>query len=89
MPTKRSLSILELNWYQRLGGKKRQLNICRHVLTSSTQLQKQHISRNGKDKNGCEVYNHENCRYKACKTPVFFFNMQISDVLVAVVIVVA
>ena len=33
------LSILELNWNQRLGHKKTKLNICHHMLTSSTQLQ--------------------------------------------------
>ena len=33
------LTILELNWNQRLGHKKTKLNICQHMLTSSTQLQ--------------------------------------------------
>ena len=33
------LIILELNWNQRLGHKKTKLNICHHMLTSSTQLQ--------------------------------------------------
>ena len=33
------LTILELNWNQRLGHKKIKLNICHHLLTSSTQLQ--------------------------------------------------
>ena len=33
------LTILELNWNQRLGHKKTKLNICHHMLTSSTQLQ--------------------------------------------------
>ena len=33
------LTILELNWNQRLGHKKTNLNICHHMLTSSTQLQ--------------------------------------------------
>ena len=33
------LTILELNWNQRLGQKKTKLNICHHMLTSSTQLQ--------------------------------------------------
>ena len=34
------LTILELNWNQRLGHKKTKLNICHHMLTLSTQLQK-------------------------------------------------
>ena len=33
------LTVLELNWNQRLGHKKTKLNICHHVLTLSTQLQ--------------------------------------------------
>ena len=33
------LTILELNWNQRLGHKQTKLNICHHMLTSSTQLQ--------------------------------------------------
>ena len=33
------LTILELNWNQRLGHKMTKLNICHHMLTSSTQLQ--------------------------------------------------
>ena len=31
--------MLELNWNQHLGHKKTKLNICLHMLTSSTQLQ--------------------------------------------------
>ena len=33
------LTILELNWNQHLGHKRIKLNICHHMLTSSTQLQ--------------------------------------------------
>ena len=33
------LTILELNWNQRLGHKMTKLNICHHMLKSSTQLQ--------------------------------------------------
>ena len=33
------LTILELNWNQRLGHEKAKLKICHHMLTSSTQLQ--------------------------------------------------
>ena len=33
------LTILELNWNQRLGHNKTKLNICHHMLPSSTQLQ--------------------------------------------------
>ena len=34
----RIVRALELNWNQRLGHKKTKLNICHHMLTSSTQL---------------------------------------------------
>ena len=33
------LTVLELNWNKRLGHKKTKLNICHHMLNSSTQLQ--------------------------------------------------
>ena len=33
------LTVLVLNWNKRLGHKKTKLNICHHMLTSSTQLQ--------------------------------------------------
>ena len=36
---KRVLTILELNWNQRMGHKKTKLNLCHNMLTSSTQLQ--------------------------------------------------
>ena len=39
MPEKCPLTILELNWNQCLGNKKTKLNICHHMLTSSTQMQ--------------------------------------------------
>ena len=42
------------------------------------------------DESGCEMFKNEKCTYKACKTTVFpLLNMQISDVFVAVVVVVA
>ena len=59
------LTILELNWNQRLGHKKTNLNICHHMLTSSTQLQNRSfhvVERTKKD---------EKCTCKACKNPVF------------------
>ena len=39
MLTKCILNFLELNWYQQFGDNKKILNICHHMLTSSTQLQ--------------------------------------------------
>ena len=48
--------IPELNWNKPLRDKETSLKICRQVLTSSTQRQKQVISRRGKNENGCEIY---------------------------------
>ena len=39
-----------------LRDKETSLKICRQVLTSSTQRQKQVISCRGKNENGCEIY---------------------------------
>ena len=57
------LNILELNWNQRLGHKAK-LNICHHMLTSSTQLQNRsfHVF---------EMSKKEKCTCKACKNTVF------------------
>ena len=38
------LTVLELIWNQRMGHKKTKLNICHHMLTSSTQLQNRSFS---------------------------------------------
>ena len=58
------LTIPELNWNQRLGHKETKLNICHHMLTSSTQLQNRsfHVFKMSKD---------EKCTCKACKNTVF------------------
>ena len=44
MLEKRVLTILELNWNQLLGHKRTKLNICHHMLSSSTQLQNSHFT---------------------------------------------
>ena len=38
------LTILQLNWNQRFRDKGTKLNICHHMLTSSTQLQNSHFT---------------------------------------------
>ena len=65
------LIILELNWKQRLGHKKTKLNICHHMLTSSTQLQKGsfHVCR--KNENVFKMSKNEICSCKACKNTFF------------------
>ena len=66
------ITILGLNWNQRLGQKKTKLNICHHMLTSSLQLQNTEvISRRRKNENVSKMSKDEKCSCKACKTTVF------------------
>ena len=63
-------TILELNWNQRLGHKTK-LNICRHMLTSSTQLQNRsfHVVERTRTSSKCQ--NMKNARAKRAK--ILFF----------------
>ena len=61
------VTILELNWNQRLGNKKTKLNICHHILASSIQLQNSIISRRRKNENVFKMSKDEKCTCKACK----------------------
>ena len=65
------LTILELNWSQRLGHKKTKLNICHHMLTSSTQLQNRsfHIVERTRTSSKCQKL--KNARAKRAK--ILFF----------------
>ena len=65
------LTILELNWNQRLGHKKTKLNICHHMLTSSTQLQNRsfHVVERTRTSSKCQKM--KKCTCKACKNTVF------------------
>ena len=65
------LTILELNWNQRLGHKKAKLNICHHMLTSSTQLQNRsfHVEERTRTSSKCQKV--KKCTCKACKNTVF------------------
>ena len=65
------LTTLESNWNQRLGHERTKLNICHHMLTSSTQLPKQVISSRGKDEKVFKMSKDEKCTCKACKITVF------------------
>ena len=64
------LTLLELNWNQRLGQKKTKLNICHHMLTSSTQLQNRsfHVAERTRTSSKCQ---DEKCTCKACKNAVY------------------
>ena len=64
-------TILELNWSQRLGHKKTRLDICHHMLTSSTQLQKRsfHVIERTRTSSKCQKM--KNARAKRAK--ILFF----------------
>ena len=65
------LTILELNWNQRLEQKKTKLNICHHMLTSSTQLQNRsfHVVERTRTSTKCQKM--KNARAKRAK--ILFF----------------
>ena len=65
------LNILELNWNQRFGHKKTKLNICHHMLTSSTQLQNRsfHVVERTRTSSKCQKM--KNARAKRAKIPFF------------------
>ena len=65
------LTILELNWNQRLGHKKTKLNNCHHMLTSSTQLQNRsfHVVESARTSSKCQKM--KNARAKRAKILVF------------------
>ena len=65
------LTILQLNWNQRLGHKRTKLNICHHTLTSSTQLQNRsfHVVERTRTSTKCQKM--KNARAKRAK--VLFF----------------
>ena len=67
------ITILELNWNQRLGHKKTKLNICHHhTLSHVVQTPaKQVISRRRKNDNVYKLSKNEKCTCKACKNTVF------------------
>ena len=65
------LTILELNWNQRLGHKRTKLNICHHMLTSSTRLQNRsfHVVERTRTSTKCQKM--KNARAKRAK--ILFF----------------
>ena len=65
------LTILELNWNQRLGHREdkiEHLSSYAHVVHTTAKLV---ISRRGKNENVCEMSKDEICTCKACKNAVF------------------
>ena len=79
------LTILELNWNQRLGHREdkiEHLSSYAHVVHATA---KHVISRRGKNENVCEMSKDQICTCKACKKCCFSLsNMQICGVFVAV-----
>ena len=64
-------TILELNWNQRLGHKKTKLNVCHHMLTSSTQLQNRSFHVVERVENVFKMSKVKNARAKRAK--ILFF----------------
>ena len=71
------LTILELNWNQRLVRKKTKLNICHHMLTSSTQLQNRwfHVVERTRTSTKCQK--RRNARAKRAK--ILFFTVKYAN----------
>ena len=69
------ITVLELIWNQLLGHRKTKLNICDHMLTSSTQLQNRsfHVIERTRTSSKCQKM--KNARAKRAK--ILFFNFQI------------
>ena len=82
------LIILELNWNQRLGHKKTKLNLCHHMLTSSTQLQNRsfHVVERTRTSTKCQKMKNARAK-RAIKCCFSLSNMQICGVFVAAVVV--
>ena len=71
------LTILELNWNQRLGHKKTKLNMCHRMLTSSRQLQNRsfHVVERTRTSSKCQKM--KNARAKHAK--ILFFIVKYSN----------
>ena len=71
MLEKSVLTIVELNWNQRLGHKKTKINNCHHMLTSSIQLQNRsfHVVERTRSSTKCQKM--KNARAKRAK--ILFF----------------
>ena len=80
MLEKCALTIMELNWNQRLGNKTKN-NICHHMLTSSTQLQNRsfifHVV--GRTRTSSKCQKVKNARAKRAK--ILFFNVKYANYL--------
>ena len=71
------LTILELNWNQRFGDSESKLNICHHMLTSSTQLQNRSFHVVKKTRTSAKCPKLKNARAKRAK--LLFFIVKNAD----------
>ena len=67
MHEKSVLTILKLNWNQHLGHTKTKLNICHHMLTSSTQLQNRSFDVVERTRTSAKCQKMKNARAKRAK----------------------
>ena len=77
------LTIQELYWNQRMGHKKTKLNICQHMLTSSTQLQNRSFRVMERTRTSAKCPEMKNARAKRAKL-LFFIATYANWVLVVV-----
>ena len=72
------LTILEFNWNQRLGHKKTKLNICHHMLTSSTHLQNRsfHVVERTRTSTKCQKMKYA----RAKRAKILFFIVKYANV---------
>ena len=79
MVAKCVLTIQELNWNQRLRDKKTKLNICHHVLTSSSQLQNRSFHVVERMRTSAECPKMKNARAKPAN--LMFFTLKYANFL--------
>ena len=74
------LTILELNWNQRLGHKKTRINICHHMLASSTQLQNRsfHVAERTRTSAKCQKMKYA----RAKRAKILFFTVKYANLWV-------
>ena len=71
------LTILELNWNQHLGHTKIKLNVCHHMLTSSTQLQNRSFHVVERTRTSAKCQKMKNARAKHAK--ILFFMVKYAN----------
>ena len=74
------LTILILNWNQPLGHKKTKINICHHMLTSSTQLQNRsfHVVERTRTSTKCQKMKYA----RAKRAKILFFTVKYANLWV-------